>query len=107
MSHDRNIFADDGEKVDKVIFRPLALDMNQKVKKVSDPPPRPLPPRLDNRPEEEWSPDISKRVDGAEVVESVRRFGNIVKYVLVLSISVGVLLGLAWLIFWILGQYNL
>lgn len=106
MSSDRNIFAEEGETVDKVIFRPLSLDLNQKVKKVSDPPPRPLPPRLDNRPDEGWTPEVSS-FNGAEVVESVQRVGSILKYFLFVTVSLSALAGMGWLIFWLIDQYNL
>lgn len=98
---------DNNKKVDKIIFRPLSLDMNKKVKKVSDPPPRPMPKKLDTRQSDEWTPETRKEFDPEQLADGINKVGSIFKYVLFSTISLGVLAGVGYLVYWTMQQYNL
>lgn len=101
---------DNGEeqKVDKIIFRPLKPEMVEQVKMISDPAPRPLPPKIDNGQAEDWTPDVAdKAIKGQEIEKAVTNLGTILKYVIFSSLVVGSMGGLIWVVIWIMKQYNL
>lgn len=94
------------EKVDKIVFRPLSLDMDARVKNISDPPPRPIPPALDDRGSESWTP-AARRAKGKEIFESMQKVGSILKYVLFSSLALASMAGIGWVIFWLIEEYGL
>lgn len=93
-------------KVDKIIFRPLRVDMSQKVKKISDPPPRPMPQKLDTKQVDEWVPETKADFDANELASNVATVGSVLKYILFTTISLSVLAGLGWVAYWVLKQYG-
>lgn len=105
MSDEHNVF--EGEKVDKIVFRPISLDMTAKVKKVSDPPPRPIPAKLDDRSTDEWQPKVKKGFNGKQLFESMQKVGNVLKYVMFTSAALASLAAVGWVVFWLMDQYNL
>lgn len=99
----------DESKVGKLVFRSLGLDMDKKVKKVSDPPPRPLPSKLndENKRVSEWSPDASEKlIKGEQLVETFNKVGQVAKWVGFGTVVVGSLIGLGWVFLWVMKQYN-
>lgn len=106
MNENESVFGSD-EKVDKIVFRPLALDVNAKVRTLSDPPPRPLPRPVDDRDSKEWTPKTKNRKNSQEVFDSMQKLGNILKYVLFTTFTLAALAGLGYIVFWLMEQYNL
>lgn len=105
----KNVFGDD-EQVDKIVFRPLNIDMAARVKKVSDPAPRPLPQPLDDESKatKNWIPGM--KANGKTHKQSDVDFSgvfNVIRWVFFGSVSIGALLGIGWLVLWVFSQYNI
>lgn len=103
----KNIF-DEDEQVDKIVFRPLNLDMAQSVKKVSDPAPRPLPQPLDKKDEaKDWIPGAKKaRKQKEGEPKDLSWIGDFSKWAIFTVFSLGVMGGVGWLVYWISQQYQ-
>jgi len=105
----KNVFGDD-EQVDKIVFRPLDIDMAAKVKKVSDPAPRPLPRPLDDesKAKDEWIPGFknSKKPKKESNVD-FSGIATVARWVFFTIFSLGSLAGLAFFVLWVFEQYNL
>lgn len=106
MSKDDRIFTGENEQVDKIVFRPISIDMDAKVKKVSDPPPRPVPSALDDLNSSKWEPS-EKSAKGKAIFESMQKVGGIFKYVLFTSFALASMAGIGWVVFWLMNQYDL
>lgn len=104
----KNVFGDD-EQVDKIVFRPLDIDMAAKVKKVSDPAPRPLPRPLDDETKaKEWIPGFKlPKKPKKESNVDLSSIGTLLKWLVVSTVSLGILGGLAYIVLWVFEQYNL
>lgn len=102
---EKNIFGE--EKVDKIVFKPMKIDVNTKVKKISDPPPRPLPSSLDDRATEDWTPKTRKGIRGKDIFDNLQKVGAVLKWVLLASGTLAFMFALGWMVFWIMDQYNI
>jgi hypothetical protein len=104
----KNVFGDD-EQVDKIVFRPLNIDMAAKVKKVSDPAPRPLPRPLDDESKfkEDWVPGLKKQGKPKKHTNiDLSGYGTFIKWVFFSVFSIALMAGLAYLVLWVFQQYN-
>lgn len=105
----KNVFGDD-EQVDKIVFRPLNIDMAAKVKKVSDPAPRPLPRPLDNggNEKEEWIPGFKlPKKPKKESNVDLSGIATVGRWLFFSIFSLGTIAGLVFFVLWIFEQYNL
>ena len=104
----KNVFGDD-EQVDKIVFRPLNIDMAAKVKKVSDPAPRPLPQPLDDESKaKDWIPGLKKA--GKAKKQSSLDYSNIAgvfKWLFFGCVSLGAMAGIGWVVLWVFQQYGI
>lgn len=104
----KNIF-DEDEQVDRIVFRPLNLDMAQSVKKVSDPAPRPLPQPLDKKEtSSDWIPGAKKERKKKKTGETkdLSWVGDFSKWAIFTVFSLGIMGGVGWLVYWIAQQYQ-
>lgn len=106
----KNVFGDD-EQVDKIVFRPLDIDMAAKVKKVSDPAPRPLPRPLDDEAktgDKDWIPGFKRpKAPRKESTVDLSNIATISKWLFFSIFSIGAMTGLIFLVLWVFEQYNL
>ena len=104
----KNVFGDD-EQVDKIVFRPLNIDMAARVKKVSDPAPRPLPQPLDDETKaKDWIPGLKK---GSKVKKSssvdYSSITGVLKWLFFGCVSIGAMAGIGWVVLWVFQQYGI
>lgn len=106
----KNVFGDD-EQVDKIVFRPLNIDLAAKVKKVSDPAPRPLPRPLDDKETaDDWIPGVkrSKKVKKeSENKIDLSGLFHVIKMLFFGVFALGAMAGLGWLVIWVFEQYKI
>ena len=103
-----NIFGS-GQKVDKIVFQPINKEMENRIKKVSEPAPRPLPEKIPtNQVVGEWTPKVDEKVHvGKKLVEGAAKVGGVLKYLIIGTLTIGCLAGIALLAKWVMDQYGL
>lgn len=107
MSDKKNFFGQE-HKVNKIVFKPLALDSDAQVKQISDPPPRPLPSSLEEqRQSSQWTPKTKNANKGKEVLDNIQKIGQISKYLLFATFALASMAGVGFAIYWVMVQYNI
>lgn len=100
MSEKKEINFDDEAPVDEYVIRHRDLNSLEDIKKVSDPPPRPIPAPLDRGDNvSKWNLGEEAKERFADKVDVDKVFG-VVKRITAFLLSAGIIIGLVFVVKW-------